>query len=300
MSTAEKIRKLAEDKDALILAHNYQSPEIQDLADITGDSLELARKAKAADERTLIVCGVYFMAETAKILSPEKTVLIPNMNAGCPLADQLSAEIVKKAKSEHNNAPFVVYVNSNAETKAACDITCTSANSAEVVRSLPEKTILFGPDANLAAWTQCQVPEKNIICVPENGGCPVHHSITMKDVEKIKEKHPSASVIAHPECPVDVQKTSDIVGSTGYMMKNLGESKEWAVLTEKGIAHPLQKKYPDKIFHVIDDAVCPGMKIITEDDLYNSLLENKFKVEIPQVIADRARFAIERMISVSK
>lgn len=299
MNFAKEIRRLAAEKGALILAHNYQPAEIQDLADITGDSLELARKAKEAKEATLVFCGVYFMAETAKILSPEKTVLIPRPEAGCPLADQLTPSSVRAAKEAHPGSPFVVYVNSNAATKAECDITCTSANAADVVRSLKEDTILFGPDANLAAYAQRMVPEKTIIPVPKNGGCPTHHQFTVRDVLAARREYPDASVICHPECSPEVQLAADLVGSTGYMIRRSGEKKEWVILTEKGIIHPLQKKYPHVLFHGIDTAVCPTMKLITEEDLYITLRDGVFPIQVPESIGQRARLAIERMIEAS-
>ena len=298
MNYAEEIRRLAEEKGALILVHNYESAEVQDVADICGDSLELARKAKEADAKTLVICGVYFMAETAKILSPEKTVLIPRPDAGCALADQLTPEMVREAKSKHPGAPFVVYVNSSAATKAECDITCTSANAADVVRSLKEDVVLFGPDANLAAWVRKNVPEKTIITVPEDGGCPVHHKVTVEEIEAARKQFPNATVICHPECSPAVQEASDMIGSTGYMIRNCGEEKEWIIVTENGILHPLSKHYPETVFHGIE-AVCESMKLITLKDLYETLAEGKNEVIVEKETADRARDAIERMIEAS-
>ena len=298
MNYAEEIRRLAEEKGALIFVHNYESAEVQDVADICGDSLELARKAKEADAKTLVICGVYFMAETAKILSPEKTVLIPRPDAGCALADQLTPEMVREAKAKHPGAPFVVYVNSSAATKAECDITCTSANAADVVRSLKEDVVLFGPDANLAAWVRKNVPEKTIITVPENGGCPVHHKVTVEEIEAARKQFPNATVICHPECSPAVQEASDMIGSTGYMIRNCGEEKEWIIVTENGILHPLSKHYPETVFHGIE-AVCESMKLITLKDLYETLAESKNEVIVEKETADRARNAIERMIEAS-
>ena len=298
MNYAEEIRRLAEEKGALILVHNYESAEVQDVADICGDSLELARKAKEADAKTLVICGVYFMAETAKILSPEKTVLIPRPDAGCALADQLTPEMVREAKAKHPGAPFVVYVNSSAATKAECDITCTSANAADVVRSLKEDVVLFGPDANLAAWVRKNVPEKTIITVPEDGGCPVHHKVTVEEIEAARKQFPNATVICHPECSPAVQEASDMIGSTGYMIRNCGEDKEWIIVTENGILHPLSKHYPETVFHGIE-AICESMKLITLKDLYETLAEGKNEVIVEKETADRARDAIERMIEAS-
>ena len=298
MNYAEEIRRLAEEKGALILVHNYESAEVQDVADICGDSLELARKAKEADAKALVICGVYFMAETAKILSPEKTVLIPRPDAGCALADQLTPDMVREAKAKHPGAPFVVYVNSSAATKAECDITCTSANAADVVRSLKEDVVLFGPDANLAAWVRKNVPEKTIITVPEDGGCPVHHKVTVEEIETARKQFPNATVICHPECSPAVQEASDMIGSTGYMIRNCGEEKEWIIVTENGILHPLSKHYPETVFHGIE-AICESMKLITLKDLYETLAEGKNEVIVEKETADRARDAIERMIEAS-
>ncbi|MDR0438846.1 MAG: quinolinate synthase NadA [Methanocalculaceae archaeon] len=300
MNYEQQIKKFAAEKNAVILAHNYQPPEIQDMADICGDSLELAQLAKETKESTLVLCGVYFMAETAKILSPEKTVLIPRPDAGCPLADQLTPEIVRRAKIEHPGLPFVVYVNSNATTKAECDITCTSANATTIAASLPQNKILFGPDSNLANWVQRQLPDKIIIPIPANGGCPTHHNFTVRDVEIARREYPNARIICHPECNAEVQQACDLVGSTGYMVRHCGSAGEWVILTEKGIVHPLEKRYPDTMFHVIDAAICPNMKLIELSDLYVTLRDGVHPVLVANHIATKARVVIERMIDVSK
>ncbi|MDR3102326.1 MAG: quinolinate synthase NadA [Methanocalculaceae archaeon] len=300
MNYTQQIRKLATKKNAVILAHNYQPPEIQDAADITGDSLELARLATEVKESTLVICGVYFMAETAKILSPDKTVLIPRPDAGCPLANQLTPEMVRAAKVAHPGSPFVVYVNSNAATKAECDVACTSANAATIAASYPEKTILFGPDANLAGWVQRQLPDKTIIPIPADGGCPTHRNFTLRDVEIARREYPNVTIIGHPECSADVQLACDLIGSTGFMIRSCGEAKEWIILTEKGIAHPLQKRYPDTVFHVMDTAVCPNMKLIELSDLYVTLRDGVYPVQVAAPIAVKARIAIERMIGAAK
>jgi quinolinate synthase len=206
--------------------------------------------------------------------------------------------MVREAKSKHPGAPFVVYVNSSAATKAECDITCTSANAADVVRSLKEDVVLFGPDANLAAWVRKNVPEKTIITVPEDGGCPVHHKVTVEEIEAARKQFPNATVICHPECSPAVQEASDMIGSTGYMIRNCGEEKEWIIVTENGILHPLSKHYPETVFHGIE-AVCESMKLITLKDLYETLAEGKNEVIVEKETADRARNAIERMIEAS-
>ncbi|HJJ90533.1 MAG TPA: quinolinate synthase NadA [Methanocorpusculum sp.] len=300
MNYEQQIKTLAKKKNAIILAHNYQPPEIQDVADVCGDSLELALLAKETKEPTLVLCGVYFMAETAKILSPEKTVLLPRPEAGCPLADQLTPEIVQQAKRTHLGSPFVVYVNSTAATKAECDITCTSANAAAIVASLPEKKILFGPDVNLARWVQCQLPDKEIIPIPSNGVCPTHHAFTIRDVEIARREYSEAMIICHPECNVEVQQACDLVGSTGYMIQNCGNESVWVIFTEAGIVHPLRKRYPDKMFHVMDTAICPNMKMIELCDLYVTLRDSVYPVQVDDSIAFKARIAIEKMIEASK
>lgn len=300
MNYINEIKRLSKEKDALILAHNYQPPEIQELADITGDSLELARLGLEAQASTLVICGVYFMAETAKMLSPEKKVLIPRPDAGCPLAEQLTPETVRAAKTSYPGSPFVVYVNSTAATKAECDITCTSANAVTVVASLLEETVLFGPDANLAAYVQRQLPEKKIITVPQNGDCPTHHQFSVHDVEAARREHPDATIFCHPECSPDVQLACDLVGSTGSMMRNCGDKDEWVLLTEKGMVHPLQKKYPNNHFHIFDTAICPTMKLTRLEDLYRALRDDVHQVEVPNEIVVRAKAAILRMIEASR
>lgn len=291
-----EIQHLKKEKNALILAHNYQIPEIQDVADLVGDSLELAVKAARAEEPLLIVCGVSFMAETAKLLSPEKTVLIPVWDAGCPLADHLTPEMVIEARKRHPGAAVVVYVNSTAAVKAVADITCTSANAAAVVRSLPEETILFGPDANLASYVQRQVPDKVIIPLPPEGHCYVHTAFTAEEIAEAKKS--GCRVVCHPECQPSVQESADLIASTGGMVRHAGESREWFVCTERDMGYRLKKMYPDRIFHTSPDAVCRDMKKITQNDLLRSLREGVYEVHIPIEIAIPARRAVERMIAI--
>lgn len=296
MTINAEIQHLKREKNALILAHNYQMPEIQDLADIVGDSLELAVKAAGAEEPVLIVCGVQFMAETAKLLSPEKRVLIPVRDAGCPLADHLTPEMVLEARKKHPGAAVVVYVNSTAAVKAVADITCTSANAVAVVRSLSEETILFGPDANLASYVQRQVPDKLIIPLPPEGHCYVHTAFTVKEIAEAKMN--GYRVVCHPECPPPVQTGSDLIASTGGMVRHAGESREWFVCTEREMGYRLKKLYPDRIFHTNPDAICKDMKKITLKDLLRSLREGVYEVHIPVDIAIPARRAVERMIAI--
>lgn len=298
MTTEEEIRKLKEERNALILAHNYQLPEIQDVADIVGDSLELAVKAAEAEESVLIVCGVLFMAETAKLLSPEKTVLIPVPDAGCPLADHLTPEMVLEARKKHPDAAVVVYVNSTAAVKAVADITCTSANAADVVRSLPEKTILFGPDANLASFVQKQVPEKEIIPLPPEGHCYVHTAFTVDQVEEARSH--GCRIVCHPECRPEVQEISDLVTSTGGMVRHADECDTWFVCTEREMGYRLRSLYPDRAFHLPEDAVCEDMKKTKREDLLRSLRDGVYEVIIDEDVLGPAKRAVERMIRIRR
>ncbi|MBN1431336.1 MAG: quinolinate synthase NadA [Methanomicrobiaceae archaeon] len=296
MGIREEIEKLRKEKNAVILAHNYQPPEIQDLAGITGDSLELAIKAKEATEDIIVFCGVEFMAETAKILNPGKKVIMPVKDAGCPLADQLTPEMIREARKKHPGAAVVVYVNSSAECKAEADVACTSANAAGVVRSLTETEIIFGPDSNLGSWVQEQVPEKKIIPVPPDGHCPVHAVFEISDAEEAKKKE--YCIVCHPECEKKIRDASDFVASTGGMLKIAHEADKWAVFTEKDMAYRLKKEFPDKEFRHYEKSVCIDMKKITPQILRDSLKSEEYEVIIDEDIMNRARGAIERMIKI--
>lgn len=298
MTINEEIQQLKKEKNVLILAHNYQLPEIQDVADIVGDSLELAQHAAVAKEDILIICGVRFMAETAKILSPEKTVLIPVPDAGCPLADYLTPEMIHNARKEHPDAAVVVYVNSSVEVKAAADITCTSANAAAVVRSLPNQKILFGPDANLAYYVQQQVPEKQIIALPPQGHCYVHTAFTERQICDAQDQ--GWRVVSHPECLPDVQARSDLIASTGGMVRHACDCDEWFVCTEREMGYRLKTLYPDRTFHVDPEAICEDMKKTTITDLLRSLRDGIYEVTIPSEIADPAQKAVKRMIALRR
>lgn len=296
MGIKEEIEKLKKEKNAVILAHNYQPPEIQDLADITGDSLELAIKAKEAREDIIVFCGVEFMAETAKILNPEKKVIMPVRDAGCPLADQLTPGMIREARRQHPDAAVVVYVNSTAECKAEADVACTSANAAGVVRSLKETEVIFGPDSNLGSWVQEQVPEKRIIPVPPDGHCPVHAVFEESDAKEAKKQ--DYCIVCHPECEKKIRDASDFVASTGGMIKIAPKAKKWAVLTEKDMAYRLSKEYPDREFLKFEKSVCTDMKKITPEILRDSLKSEKEEILLDEDIMNRARGAIERMIEI--
>lgn len=298
MNREEIIETLKKKRNAVILAHNYQLPEIQDVADFVGDSLELAIKAKETDAATIVFCGVDFMAETAKILCPEKTVLLPVRDATCPLANYLDAGMLARAKQLHPGVPVVLYINSTAESKAYADVVCTSANAVKVVKSLPSNEVMVGPDANLAAYIQDQIPEKKIIPVPPEGHCYVHEYFSAEDVREARAR--GGMIICHPECRPDVQKDSDIIASTGGMVRAAPQGEVWNIFTEKGMAYRLKTLFPEKTFYVKEEAICEDMKKTTFDDLVLSLEKNQYKIELPPEIMHAARRAIERMIEIGR
>ncbi|HII76815.1 MAG TPA: quinolinate synthase NadA [Methanolinea sp.] len=301
MSVKGRIISLKNQKNAIILAHNYQRPEIQDLADVVGDSLELAQKARETDSPLIVFCGVLFMAETAKIINPGKKVIIPEKDATCPLADQLSPSLILEAKERHPGAPVVLYINSTAECKAHADVICTSANAVKVVRSLPEREVIVGPDSNLAAYIQGQIPEKEIIAIPPGGHCYVHECFTYEDLESARKR--GGEIICHPECRPEIQRGSDMVASTGGMVRLVGSRKgnaAWNILTEREMAYRLKTLYPGHTFHVKEDAICEDMKKTTLENLLLALEYEQYEVTLPPDIMDRARGAIERMLVIGR
>lgn len=298
----DKILALKEKLNAVILAHNYQLGEVQDLSDFVGDSLELSIKASQTDAKVIVFCGVYFMAETAKILSPGKTVIMPDINAGCPMADMITAENVRMLKKDHPNAKVVCYVNSSAEVKAESDICCTSANAAKVVESLTDTNeIIFIPDKYLGAFVQSQVSEKKFFFW--NGYCPTHFRINVEDINKAKELHPKAIVLVHPECRPEVIKMADHALSTGGMLKFANESKEteFIIGTEVGMVYRLQKDNQEKKFYPVNDKiVCPNMKKTTAEKVLWALEDMKTEICVQQNIAEKAKIAIDRMLLVGR
>ncbi|AAL82101.1 quinolinate synthase [Pyrococcus furiosus DSM 3638] len=295
----KEIERLKKERNAIILAHNYQLPEVQDVADFVGDSLELARKATKVDADVIVFAGVDFMAETAKILNPDKIVLIPNKRATCAMANMLKVKHILEAKKKYPNAPVVLYVNSTAETKAYADVTVTSANAVDIIRKLDSDVIIFGPDKNLAHYV-AKVTGKTIIPIPPEGHCYVHKKFTIEDVERAKKLHPNAKLMVHPECNPEVQEHADIIVSTGGMIRRACEWDEWVVFTEREMVYRLSKLYPNKKFYPAkEDAVCVGMKAITLQHVYESLRDMKYEVTVPEEIAEKARKAIERMLEMS-
>ncbi len=297
----EEIQRLKKEKNAVILAHNYQREEIQEVADIIGDSLDLSRKAQNIEKDIIVFAGVKFMAETAKILSPEKKVLLPHPDATCEMADMVTREDVIRLKKEHPDAQVVCYVNTYADVKAECDICCTSRNAANVVKSLEAEEIIFIPDRNLANYVQKQVPEKKII--PFDGYCYVHDElITVKDVILQKEKHKDAPVITHPEAREEVLKISDYVASTNGMIKVIKEvdAKEFIIATEIDMTTRLKREFPDKTFYPASkNAICRGMKTITLESIYRSLKDEVYEITLPDEIIKKAKDAILKMIAIS-
>jgi quinolinate synthase len=302
----EEIRELARSRNAIILAHNYQWPDVQDVADVTGDSLGLALAAQKTDAQTIVFCGVHFMAESAKVLNPDKKVLLPNLAAGCSLADSISPESLEEWKARYPGYTVVTYVNSTAEVKAMSDICCTSANAVSVVRSLPTDKILFTPDRNLGNWVAKQVPEKHIAIY--DGVCPTHDVLRGANVKKVRSEFPGAVVIAHPECREDIIAIADEVCSTTAMVDRIGkhpEARTFIVATESGIVHQMKKRYPDREFIMADGCIgcrlhCPYMKMIGLGDVRRSLVEGKFEVTVEPDVIQGARRALDRMLAVPR
>lgn len=295
----EKIKRLKEEKNAVILAHNYQRPEVQDIADFVGDSLELSIKAAKTTADVIVFCGVHFMAETAKILSPGKTVLLPEKKAGCPMADMITGEQLRDLKREHPGAAVLCYVNTSAEVKAECDLCCTSANAVEMVRDVlkDEKEIIFVPDQYLAAYVSSQTGREFILW---KGYCPTHARILPEDILAQKELHPGAKVLVHPECRPELIRLADKVASTGGMCRYVREakSKEFIVATERGIIHRMEKENPGKhFFPTSSSAVCPNMKYTTLEKILWSLEDMVHEILIPEEIMNRARLSIEKMLA---
>ncbi len=297
---ALKILELKKKKNAVILAHNYQLPEIQNVADFVGDSLGLAVKAAQINAPLIVMCGVYFMAETVKILNPDKKVLIPDRNASCPLACFADEKMVDEWRKLYPDAAFVAYVNSTAEVKARVDICCTSSNALKIVNSLKEKQVVFLPDKNLGRFVKERV-DKEVILWP--GYCVVHENVILSDVLEVKEKHPSALVMVHPECPKEVVDIADGVCSTGQMfdfVRNNEKAKEFIVVTEWGINHALKKTFPEKVFIEPKRRMeCVNMKKITLEKLYNSIEKETEEIKIDKNISEKAKISIEKMLELS-
>ena len=319
----DKIQKLKKDLNAIILAHNYQRPEVQDVADITGDSLELSRAAAKTDYDVIVFCGVHFMAESASILSPDKTVLLPELAAGCPMADMVTVKGPRRTKREHYTdvlgitfefadeftlldlkmkhpgVPVVAYVNTSAAVKAASDICCTSSNVVKVVESLKEDTVICVPDRNLSSYAAKRTKKK---IISWDGFCNVHQAhLDVEDVRRAKAQHPDAVLVVHPECPPEVQDMADHITSTSGMLRFCRESsdREFLIGTEEGILHRLKKDSPDKRFYVLNkEMVCPNMKRTRLESVLTAMEKMQYVIKVPEDIRVKAKQALDRMLAL--
>ncbi len=296
-----RIAELKQQRNAIILAHNYQRGEIQDIADFTGDSLGLARKAAGTDADVIIFCGVHFMAEMAAIINPDRIVLIPDTNAGCPMADMINARQLRKLKSQHPDAAVVCYVNSTAAIKAESDVCCTSANAPDIMASIPpERPVIFVPDKSLGSWAAKKLGRDNVILW--DGYCPTHHRILARDIMERKAEHPGAKVAVHPECTEDVIELADEVGSTSGILRFACESgaKEVIMGTEIGMLHRIRKECPGvEIYPASPLADCPNMKLNTLEKVIWSLEDMEYRVTVDPAVADGAKRAIEKMLEIT-
>ncbi|MFX1282324.1 MAG: quinolinate synthase NadA [Promethearchaeota archaeon] len=302
MEIVEEIELLKKERNALLLVHNYQDPKIQELGDFIGDSFQLARRAKFTDNDIIVFAGAEFMAETAAILNPNKKVLIPSLMAKCPMAHMLSPKEMKYYRTQYPNATIAVYVNTTAETKAMADVCITSGNAVKIIRNLDKKQVLVGPDTNLAYYIQQQIPDIEIIPFPQDGHCYVHRKFNPSDIEKLKAKFPDAEILAHPEVGPSVQKLTNKIYSTNGMLKEVDKSsaEKFIIVTENGLVDRLRSDFPTKIFiPTRKDAICIQQKNITTYNLYLSLLNDQYRIQIPPNVAKKARLPIERMIELS-
>ena len=295
----KQILKLKKERNAVILAHLYQWPEVQDIADFVGDSLDLSRKARDAEAEVIVFCGVTFMAETAKIVSPGKTVLLPAPGAGCPMADMVTSRDVEQLRTAHPGAAVVCYVNSSAEVKAVSDICCTSSNAVKVVASLSEDEIIFVPDRNLGHYVSRFFPSKQFILF--DGFCPTHNKITSSDVAAVRALRPDTPILVHPECRPEVLDKSDFIGSTAqiidYALKSDGQ--EFIIGTEIGVLHRLHQICPDKRFYSLHAAiVCPNMKKTTLTNIHDALEKLQYKIELDETLIQKASVSLNRMLSI--
>ena len=301
MDITAKIEQLKREKQAIILAHNYQRPEVQDIADYVGDSIELSKRAaQETTAKTLIFSAVDFMAESAAILNPQKKVILPSIGARCPMAQMFPLEQVRMWKKKYPKTPLVLYVNTLAEAKTECDVCCTSANAVQIVNALDADTLLFGPDNNLALYVQKKT-NKKIIPIPPGGFCPTHLLFLKSDITSLKEANPNAELMVHPECNPEVQDIADFIGSTSQMCKHAknASAQKFIVATEIGLLHRLEKENPTKQFlPAYEGAICPNMKLNTLERIYYALKTEQTQITVPPVVARKARKPLERMNSL--
>lgn len=301
MSLKEEILQLKEKKKAVILAHYYVADEVQEIADYIGDSFFLSKKAKELEEQIIVFCGVSFMGESAKILNPDKLVLMPDMSADCAMAHMVDLQNIEKVRAEYEDIAVVCYINSTAEIKCHADVCVTSSNAVKIVKALPNKNIFFIPDGNLGRYVAEQVPEKNIIL--NQGYCPVHHVMSIEEVREAKREHPQAEFVVHPECIKALLDEADYIGSTSGIIKYVKEStcKEFIVGTEMGVLYELKKENPDKKFYMLNpNQICKDMKYITLEKIYDVLTNEANGIEISQTCRERALKPLERMLELAK
>lgn len=295
----EKINKLKKEKKAIVLAHCYQNIEVDEVADFVGDSLYLSKRANETDAQIIVFAGVYFMAQTAKLLSPNKKVLLPRMESGCRMADMIDLNQVREFKSKHPNIPAVCYINSTAEVKSECDMCCTSSNAVKIVRSMGVEEVLFLPDTYLGKWVERNLGDVKVTTYP--GFCPTHLQIKPDDIIAARKKYPHAKVLAHPECHQEVVKLADYTGSTTGIMKYAIESsdKQFIIATEKGVVDRLKRDYPEKEFILVkENVICPNMKWHSLQDIYNALEKEQYEITVDEQIAQKAVKCINRMLEV--
>ncbi|MDO5301566.1 MAG: quinolinate synthase NadA [Tissierellia bacterium] len=301
MSLEERVQQLKLERDAIILAHYYVPAEVQRVADFVGDSYALAKRAMAAPQKVIVFAGVHFMGESAKILNPEKTVLVPELAADCPMAHMVSPEKIEEVRGAYEDLAVVCYINSTAEIKAHSDVIVTSANALKVVRALPEKNIFFVPDENLGRFIAAQLPEKNFIL--NEGHCHVHAGLSRERLLEEMERHPQAEVLAHPECTAEILELAHYIGSTSGIINYAteAEGEEFIICTEEGVAYELREKNPHKTFHFMDGGpICPDMKLITLEKLLHSLETMEPAMEMDEDKMARAKAPLERMLELAK
>lgn len=301
MDIIEKIKKLKEEKDAVILAHYYVSDEVQEIADYIGDSFYLSKVAVGLKEQTIVFCGVSFMGESAKILNPKKTVLMPDMSADCAMAHMADVETIQRMRDTYDDLAVVCYINSTGELKQHSDVCITSANAVKIVKALPNKYIFFIPDRNLARYVAEQVPEKQFVF--NEGYCPIHEQIRLEEVREEKELHPNAQILTHPECPKAICDLSDYIGSTSGIISYVGKSdcKEFIICTENGVRYELEKQNPDKKFYFTKtEPVCRDMKQITLEKIAHVLETGENEVQVEETLREESQKALERMLELAK
>jgi quinolinate synthase len=301
LAMISNIERMKKEQNAVIVAHSYQVDEVQEIADVVGDSFALSQYCASNNADTIVFCGVHFMAESAKILSPGKTVLLPEINAGCPMADMVTAEALREVKTKYPGAAVVCYINSSAEVKAECDVCCTSSNALTVIKSIDKKDIIFVPDKNLGSYVAKMVPEKNIILW--EGYCITHHKVKAKETLAAKEQHPDALLLVHPECQPEIAELADFVGSTKQIIDyaKKSDNQKFIIGTEMGVLYQLKKDNPNKTFYMMSAGLmCPNMKKTSLQSVHDSLLYKQYEINLSEDIINKASKCLNKMLEVCK